>query len=49
MEPYINQQLDETIVVHVDDAAWVRHGVEVTIVDVIANDVEDDIDMEDMI
>ena len=49
IEPYNTQQLDETIVVHVDDATWVRHGVEGTTVDVIANDVEDDIEMEDII
>ena len=49
MEPYMSQQLDETVVVNANDAAWVRHGVEGTTVDVIANDVEDDIEMENII
>ena len=47
VEPYNSQQLDESINVRIDDVAWVREGVEGTIVDVTSV-AEDDTEIEDM-
>ena len=44
VEAYSSQQLDGTTVVHNDDSAWVRQGVEGTTIDVASID-EDDIEM----